>query len=80
MYRIRGVIIWFLAMLVPAGPIAAEPRPRSILMLDQSDVRGPFYREIFLGLRGTVNAAARLPITIYVESLDLSRLHHRRRL
>jgi signal transduction histidine kinase len=73
MYRIRGVIIWFLAMLVPAGLIAGELRPRSMLILDQSDVRGPFYREIFLGLRATVNADAGLPITIYVESLDLSR-------
>ena len=42
--------------------------------MDQSEARGPFYYQIFAGLRSTVNADPGPPITIYSEHLDLSRL------
>src|SRR5688572_3645918 len=35
--------------------LAAEPLPRSILILEQSDVRGPFYTAIYSGLQSELN-------------------------
>jgi signal transduction histidine kinase len=51
----------------------AELRPRSILVLDQSELRGPFYYQLFSGLREVVSKEARSHTTLYVENLDLSR-------
>ncbi|WP_249144041.1 ABC transporter substrate binding protein [Bradyrhizobium lablabi] len=48
-------------------------RPRSVLVLDQSDRRGPFYYQVFSGLRAAVSAHAHAPTTVYTESLDLNR-------
>ena len=56
-----------------AGSVAAEPISRSILVIDQSDVRGPFYYDVFSALRSTINADSKSPTTIHVESLDFSR-------
>ena len=67
---LQGVLLLFLAA---AGPAAAQSIPRSILVIDQSDVRGPFYYEVYSALRSMVNASSKLPATIYSESLDLSR-------
>jgi signal transduction histidine kinase len=44
-------------------------------VLDQSDVRAPFYYEVFSRLRAVVNAGSGPPVTIYVESLDLNRFN-----
>jgi signal transduction histidine kinase len=52
---------------------AAELRPRSILVLDQSELRGPFYYQLFSGLREVVSKEATSHTTLYAESLDLSR-------
>ena len=69
-----GVSIVCLAMLLaPAGLPAAESRPRSILVLDQSDLRGPFYYQAFSALRAEVSADPGSHVTLYAESLDLSR-------
>ena len=54
---------------------AAEPRPRSILVLDQSDVRSPFYSAIFAGLRSTVTQTSGTPVSVLVESLNLGRFN-----
>ena len=70
------IAVWMMVFMPLADlPVcwAAEPLPRSILVLHQSDVRGPFYYQVFSALRSTVNVSARWPVTIYVESLDLSR-------
>jgi ABC-type uncharacterized transport system substrate-binding protein len=67
--RLAVLLIPFL----PGFSLAAESLPRSILVLDQSDVRGPFYYQIFSALRSAVNASPGAPVSIYVESLDLSR-------
>jgi signal transduction histidine kinase len=60
-------------LLAPACLTAGELRPQSILVLDQSDLRGSFYYEVFSELRAAVNAQGRSHITLYTESLDLSR-------
>jgi signal transduction histidine kinase len=73
--RITGLILCLTALLVPAHLPAAEMRAQSILVLDQSDARGPFYYQIFSGLRSTVNADTRSHTTIYAENLDLTRFN-----
>ena len=37
---LRGLIVGLFALLVPMDLLAGEVRPRSILVLDQSDMRG----------------------------------------
>jgi signal transduction histidine kinase len=61
------------ACLTPWPLLAAEPLPRSILVLEQSDVRGPFYGAVYSGLQSEVNATSTSPVTIYIESVELSR-------
>jgi signal transduction histidine kinase len=73
MRRFEFVISFLIACLSPISLLAGEARPRSMLVLDQSDVRGPFYYEVFSALRSIVAAEAGAPVTIYAESLDLSR-------
>ncbi len=72
MMRIRGLIVcMFVVLLAVESPARCE-RARSILFLDQSDLRGPFYYEIFRAFRQRV-ADRQSHVTIYSESLDLSR-------
>jgi signal transduction histidine kinase len=72
--RARVLIVALLA-LFSASDIgaAAEPRPPSILVLQQSDSRGPFPNAIFSALIKTVSDQAPRPVSLYVENLDLSR-------
>ncbi len=51
----------------------AEVRSRSILVLDQSELRGPFYYQLFSGLSEVVSEETRSHTTLYAENLDLSR-------
>jgi len=71
--RINGLIFFLSLLLVPAELSAAQVRPRSILYLDQSDMRGPFYFQIFSAFRTEMNAKGTEHLTLYAESLDLSR-------
>jgi signal transduction histidine kinase len=73
--RLTGLILCLTALLVPVHLPAAEMRARSILVLDQSESGGPFYYQIFSGLRSTVNADTRSHTTIYAENLDLTRFN-----
>jgi signal transduction histidine kinase len=77
MRLLAGYLLWrfivALAACLPPVLTLADPLPRSMLVLDQSDVRGPFYYEIFSALRSTVNVSAAAPVTIYAESLNLIR-------
>lgn len=57
---------------LPGVAIAADERPRSMLVFDQSDARGPFYNQIFTSLRAAVDARTDSPVTIYGEHLDLN--------
>lgn len=70
----RRFLVGVLLLLVfAARPAVAQSTSHSILMIDQSDVRGPFYYNIFSAFRSTINARSKSPATIYVESLDFSR-------
>jgi signal transduction histidine kinase len=59
--------------VLAAGTLSAqERRPHSILVLDQSD-GGPFYYQLLSGLRSVVATHPDAHVTVYSESLDLSR-------
>jgi hypothetical protein len=63
----RRVGMLLLSPLLPMVSTAAESLPRSMPVLEQSDVRGTFYASIFAGLRSEVNATTKSPVTLYVE-------------
>lgn len=69
---IRGLIFGLL-LLAPTCLSAEERRPFSVLVLDQSDLRGPFYYQLSAGLRGVLSGNADARVTIYGENLDLTR-------
>jgi signal transduction histidine kinase len=71
--RLGVSIVWLAMLLTPVDLAAAELRPRSILVLDQSDLRGPFYYQAFSALRAEISADPASHVTLYAESLDLSR-------
>ena len=60
-------------VLTPLPVTAQELRSRSILVLDQSQSTGPFFLQIFSGLRAGIDADASAHTTLFSESLDLSR-------
>jgi signal transduction histidine kinase len=61
-----------LTALWASACVGAE-RPRSMLVLDQSELRGQFYYQLFSGLREVVTKEAKPHTTLYAENLDLSR-------
>jgi len=73
MMRIRGLIVCLFIVVLPPEASAQRQLARSILFLDQSDLRGPFYYDIFRAFRQRIAAEAQSQATIYSESLDLSR-------
>ena len=71
-----GRALWclavFLAVWLSAVPSRSEPRTRSVLVLEESDaIRGPFYAAMFAAMRSRMYAAG-LPLSIYIENLDLA--------
>jgi signal transduction histidine kinase len=69
---IRGLIFGLL-LLAPTCLSAEERRPLSVLVLDQSDLRGPFYYQLSADLRGVPGGNPDARVTIYGENLDLTR-------
>jgi signal transduction histidine kinase len=65
------LIAGLLALLTPGHVSAQDGRPQSVLVLDQSNLRGPFYYQLSSGLREVLDADGR--ITTYFENLDLTR-------
>jgi signal transduction histidine kinase len=70
-----GLTIALVALWASPHCAGAELRPRSILVLDQSEPRGPFYFQIFTGIRAELNADTRAHTSLYAENLDLSRFN-----
>jgi len=68
---LKALIVGLIAMLASAC-LAQEMRPHSILVLDQSD-GGPFYHQLFSGLREVIGKHSDVHVTVYNESLDMSR-------
>ena len=68
---VRVLIVGILVLLAPTYLSAQDRRPQSVLVLDQSNLRGPFYYQLSSGLREVLDADGR--ITTYGENLDLTR-------
>ena len=58
-----------------AAPAAAEPLPRSVLILDQSEPSAPWGIAFRDALRLTPNARSAAPIALYSEVVDLGRFN-----
>ena len=69
---LKALIVGLVALLMPICLSAQELRPHSILVLDQSD-GGPFYFQLLSGLRNVVSSRNDAHVTLYSDSLDLSR-------
>jgi len=67
-----GVFFCFCLLTVGAVSIAA-PLPPSILVLNESAMVGPFYRNAYDALRATLTANSSQPVSIYLEQLELER-------
>jgi signal transduction histidine kinase len=70
---ISALLMSVTIVLAPLPVTAQEGRSRSILVLDQSQSTGPFFLQIFSGLRAGIDADASARTTLFSESLDLSR-------
>ena len=70
---LKGLFVGLIALLAPLSLPAQEARPHSVLVLDQSDLRGPFYHQLWAGLRGELDAHTDARVTIYGENLGLTR-------
>src|SRR4051794_38145321 len=70
-----ALTIVLLALCAAPHSAGAQSRPRSILVLDQSEPRGPFYFQIFTSIRAELNADARALTSLYAENLDLTRFN-----
>jgi signal transduction histidine kinase len=71
--RLGGLIVLLATLLAPASLPAGEARPRSILVIDTSELHGPLSYEVFSTLRGVVRTESLAHVTLYAESLDLRR-------
>lgn len=70
---LKGLIVGLLALLAPVSLSAQEKRAHSVLVLDQSDLRGPFYYQLSAAMRGALGGHSDAHVTIYGENLDLTR-------
>ena len=70
---VRAFALACLWIGVACGAAGAEPPPRSVLVLDQSETTSPFYFAIFSGVRSIVTASRGPPVSVYLESVDLDR-------
>ena len=72
--RTYGVsILLIFALPWSASWAAADPLPRSVLILDQSDADSPWYHDFSSAFRSTLNAKPVARVSVYAEHLDLSR-------
>lgn len=69
----RLISLLTVAVLVSLNPAFADPRPSSILVLDQSGPGLPWYTAINSTFRASLNRSSQGPIAIYAENLDLNR-------
>ncbi len=64
------LIVAMTAGLAPAISVAAEPPPRAVLILYQSDPGAPFNIAFSSTIRSTLNRSIAAPISVYTEYLD----------
>ena len=69
----NAAVAWWLVSGPLAGSLAAEPLPRSVLIIDQYGPGLPFSAGISSGIRATVISGSASHVSIYHEQLDVSR-------
>ena len=73
MYLFLRIAIGLILGLPPAVPWAADPLPRSVLILDQSGRDSAWFGAFYSGFRSAVDAKSAVHVSVYAEHLDLSR-------
>jgi len=71
--RLLASIVGWLMAAAFCVCFAAEPLPRSVLVIDQLGPYGPFNTAMVSGIRATVSRDPGGPVFLYAESLDLAR-------
>src|SRR5262245_24876289 len=61
-----------IASILCTVPSAADPLPRTVLVLDQSIPYTEYFAKVFASLQSTLKAGSDVPITIHLERLDYS--------
>ena len=69
-----SLFLLLVAFLYP-HTVAAEPRPRSVLLLDQSEPNAQFGLQFRAALRATLDQGQADPVAIYSEILDIARFN-----
>src|SRR5215813_419235 len=67
--RIAAILI---ASLLCVAPSAADPLPRTVLVLDQSIPYVEFFTKLFASFQSMLNAGSEVPVTIHLERLEYS--------
>jgi signal transduction histidine kinase len=70
---VAWIFFCFMAFSTVGVVSIAAPLPPSILVLNESEMVGPFYRNAYDALRSTVTGNSSRPVSIYLEQLDLER-------
>jgi signal transduction histidine kinase len=68
-----AAVVWSLTSGPLARSLAAEPLPRSVLIIDQYGPGLPFSAGISSGIRAAVISGSATPVSVYHEQLDLAR-------
>src|SRR5262245_34826828 len=72
-FRTCGASLLLIFAFSSPGSCAAEPLPRSVLILDQSDAHSSWYASFSAAFRSTLYDSSPERISVYAEHLDLSR-------
>jgi len=67
------IAVWLVTCVPLAGSLAAEPLPRSVLIIDQSGPGLPFYAGISSSIRAAMNSGSSTQVSVYHEQLDVYR-------
>jgi ABC-type uncharacterized transport system substrate-binding protein len=79
-YRMRvlwPILVWLFAGLAPAMSAGVEPLTRSVVIVTQRDANLPWYAAVSSAFHATLRTVSSEPVSIYAETLDLSRFHSR---
>ena len=70
---VSAAVAWSLVSMPLAGSFAADPLPRSVLIIDQYGPGLPFSAGISSGIRAAVISGSARRVSVYHEQLDLAR-------
>jgi signal transduction histidine kinase len=70
---VSRILVWLIVWILTGTASVATPPPRSILILNESEMVGPFYRAIYDALRSKLNAQSPQPVSVFLEHLELER-------